>query len=300
LKDRRVFLVLAVALAISLALLPVLGVGCGDEQDTAQDTTTTEAGGEDLAAIADEAIANVTKSDAITMPPTIKEGVLQAGCDTAFPPFEFSDEAGGYMGFDVDMVTALSKKMGVEFQIVPTAWDGIIPALVSERYDIIMSAMTITEERKEQISFTDPYIEANIAITSPVDAPVESAEALAGKVVGVQVDTTGQFAVEEVEGVKEIKKYDTILSAFQDLEAGRIEAVVNDAPVNAYIIRDKPKFANTGEIVTNDVYGFGVKQQNSELREALNQALQEIKQDGTYEKIFAKWYGAEEAAKAVE
>ena len=127
------------------------------------------------------------------------------------------------------------------------------PALVSDRFDIIMTAMTITDERKKQINFSDPYIAANIAITSPVDKPITAEAELADKVVGVQVDTTGQFAVEKIEGVKEIKKYDTILSAFQDLEAGRLDAVVNDAPVNVYIIRDKPQFANTGEIVTNDV-----------------------------------------------
>jgi polar amino acid transport system substrate-binding protein len=296
---KRSYTLLLVLLMLALLALPATACG-GDDETTTTAAGSDASGGEDPVAAADAAIAAVTKSDAIETPPTIKGGVLQAGSDTSYPPFEFSDEAGGYIGYDIDICTALAKKMGLELEVVPTAWDGIIPALVSDRYDMIMSAMTITDERKEQINFTDPYIQANIGISAPVDAPVASAEELAGKIVGVQVDTTGQFATEEVEGVKEIKKYDTILSAFQDLEAGRVDAVVNDLPVNAYIIRDKPQFANTGEIVTDDVYGYGIKKENTALLEALNAALAEIKADGTYELIFAKWYGPEEAAKAVQ
>jgi ABC-type amino acid transport substrate-binding protein len=309
---KRSWLILAVMLALVLALVP-LAAACGDDdgEDTATDVTETTAGdtettegegGETTEGEIEEPAAPedpdldadieaVTQSEDIEMPPTVRPGVLQAGSDTAFPPFEFSDEQGGYVGFDVDMCTALAKKMGLELEVVPTAWDGIIPALVSDRFDIIMSAMTITEERQQQINFTDPYIQANIAITSLVDAPIESEEELEGKIVGVQVDTTGQFAVEEVEGVAEIRSYDTILSAFQDLAIGRLDAVVNDAPVNAYIIRDDPRFENTGEIVTDDVYGFGVKQGNDQLLEALNQALQELKDDGLYDRIFQKWFG---------
>jgi ABC-type amino acid transport substrate-binding protein len=313
---KRSWFILAIVLTMVLALVP-LAAACGDDDtDTAAtettegvespDTTAAETTEGDTDETAegeieepeapedpelDADIEAVTQSEDIETPPTIRAGVLQAGSDTAFPPFEFEDQQGGYVGFDIDICTALAKKMGLELEVVPTAWDGIIPALVSDRFDIIMSAMTITEERQQQINFTDPYIQANIAITSPVDAPIESEEELEGKIVGVQVDTTGQFAVEEIEGVGEIRSYDTILSAFQDLDIGRLDAVVNDAPVNAYIIRDNPRFENTGEIVTDDVYGFGVKQGNDQLLEALNQALEEIKDEGLYDRIFQKWFG---------
>ena len=311
---KRNHLWLVVLLALALALVPAL-VGCGDDETT--DTTTEDTMTEDTAtadtmtedtATEDTAtegtatavpedeeltadIQAVEQSDSIETPPTIDEGVLQGGSDTAFPPFEFADDQGDYVGFDVDLMTAVAKKMGLEFEVVPTAWDGIIPALVSDRYDIIASAMTITEERQQQISFSDPYISADIAISAPVDSPVASAEELAGKTVGVQIDTTGQFAVEEIEGVAEIRKYETILNAFQDLETGRLDAVVNDAPVNAYIIRDNPNVENTGTIETGDVYGFGIKQDNEQLREAINQALQEVKDEGLYDRIFQKWFG---------
>ncbi len=173
---------------------------------------------------------------------------------------EFSDGEGGYIGFDVDLCTAIAKKMGVELEVISTAWDGIIPNLMGDRFDIIMSAMSITPERQEQINFTDPYLPGILAISAPKDAPVKEAAELEGKIVGVQVDTTGQFAVEEIAGVKEIKKYATILEAFMDMDAGRVEAVVNDDPVNAYIIATNSsyneKFANTGGIVTDNSYGY--------------------------------------------
>ena len=273
---------------IALAVLP-LTAGCGGGDST---TTTTAAMADgDPAAAADAAIAAVTKSDAIETPPTLEAGKLMAGSDTSFAPMEFSDEKGGYIGFDVDLVSAIAKKMGVEAVVVPTAWDGIIPNLVADRYDIIMSAMTITDERKQQISFTDGYLDTNLAITAKLDAPITDAAGLEGKIVGVQVDTTGQFEVEKIAGVKEIKKYETIVAAIQDLKAGRVEAVVNDSPVNEYYTRDDPNYGNTGKIGSDDQYGYGVKQENAALVEAMNAALAELKADGTYDLISAKWFG---------
>ncbi|NLT36373.1 MAG: basic amino acid ABC transporter substrate-binding protein [Gaiellales bacterium] len=269
----------------------------GDTTTTAAEQTTTTAAEEEVGATgpnaeaADAAIAAVTKSDKIETPKTLVPGKLQAGSDTAFPPFEYSDGKGGYIGFDVDILTSLCKKMGLELVMVSTAWDGIIPALVSDRFDIIGSAMSITDERKEQINFSDAYYQNDLAITTPVDKPIENADGLVGKIVGVQVDTTGQFAVEKIEGIKEMKKYENIILAIQDLEAGRTEAVVNDEPSNAYQIRNKPNLANTGKIVVDDDYGFGIKKENTELLEAINAALGEIKADGTYDLIRAKWFG---------
>lgn len=285
---KRSWILLVALSVLTLALVPLAG-GCGS--DTTTTTAPAATGGTDVVAAADEAIAAITKSDAIETPPTLEIGKLQAGSDTSFAPFEFSDEKGGYIGFDVDLVTAIAKKIGLEAVPVPTAWDGIIPNLVADRYDIIMSAMTITEERQQQISFTDGYIDTNLAITTKVDAPITDAAGLKDKIVGVQVDTTGQFEVEKVAGVKEIKKYENSVAAIQDLLAGRVDAVVNDSPVNAYYTRDSPEYGNTGKIGSDDQYGYGLKQENTALREAMNAALAELKADGTYDKIYAKWFG---------
>jgi ABC-type amino acid transport substrate-binding protein len=283
-------------LVLALILVPVVAA-CGGEEattTTAGQASTTDVGGTgDVAAIANAAVAAVAKSAAIETPKTIKAGFLQAGSDTSFPPMEFSDEKGGYIGFDVDLCTAIAKKMGLQLETVSTAWDGIIPALIGNRFDIIMSAMSITPERLQQISFTDPYLPGILAISTPKDKPIKDGPGLSGKIVGVQVDTTGQFAVEAVTGVKEIKKYGTILEAFQDLAAGRVDAVVNDDPVNAYIIATntdyKAKFANTGQIITDNSYGYAITKENTTLLAAMNIALKELRADGVYTKILAKW-----------
>lgn len=293
-------------LLLALVLVPVLA-GCGDDADatapTGEATETTAAESSDepaglnpsgpAADAADAAVAAVTKSDAIEPPSTLNEGILQAGSDTAFPPMEFSDGQGGYIGFDVDLCTAIAKKMGLELEVVSTAWDGIIPNLMGDRFDIIMSAMSITPERQEQINFTDPYLPGILAISTPKDQPIADAAGLAGKIVGVQVDTTGQFAVEEAGGYKELKKYATILEAFMDMDAGRVEVVVNDEPVNAYVIATNEsyneKYANTGGIVTDNSYGYAIKKENTALQAAMNAALQELRDEGVYQKILDKW-----------
>ena len=300
-KSKKKLVSLGVLLVLVLVLTAFV-VACGDKTDTPTtegDTTSTAVDGEttttvnEAVAAADAAIAAVTKSDNIDTPATIKAGFLQAGSDTAFPPMEFSDGKGGYIGFDIDLCSALAKKMGLELEVVSTAWDGIIPALLANRYDIIMSAMSITPERLEQMSATDPYLPGILAISAPKDKPVADAASLAGKIVGVQVDTTGQFAVEEVEGVKEVKKYATILEAFMDMDAGRVECVVNDEPVNAYIIDQnaqyKEKYANTGGIVTDNSYGYWCNKDNAALLAAMNQAMQELIDEGVYQKICDKW-----------
>ncbi|MCX8032373.1 MAG: transporter substrate-binding domain-containing protein [Thermoleophilia bacterium] len=309
-KKRYVLLMAAILLVVALGTVLT---ACG-QQDAASTTqsadvsttntaptatdTTAPAGTETTAPAgpqsdADAAIAAITKSAAIETPPTLKPGVLQAGSDTSFPPMEFSDGKGGYIGFDVDLCTALAKKMGLQLEVVSTAWDGIIPALLGDRFDMIMSAMTITEERLKQINFTDPYLPGILAISAPISNPITDATGLVGKIVGVQVDTTGQFEVEKIQGIKELKKYGTILEAFQDLAAGRVDCVVNDEPVNAYIIETNPdykaKFANTGKIVTVNDYGYAVKKENTALLQALNAALKELRADGIYQKICDKW-----------
>jgi ABC-type amino acid transport substrate-binding protein len=292
---KRSHAVLIAFLLLALLLVPA-AAACGGGEET---TTTapggaeTTAAGDDAAAAADAAIAAVTKSDAIETPATSKAGFLQAGSDTSFPPMEFSDEKGGYIGFDVDLCTAIAKKMGLELEVVSTAWDGIIPALLAGRFDIIMSAMSILPERLDQMNATEAYLPGIIAISTPIDAPITDAAGLAGKTVGVQVDTTGQFEVEKVAGVKEIKKYATILEAFMDMDAGRVEAVVNDEPVNAYIIETnesyKAKFADTGSIVTDNSYAYWCTKENTALQTAMNAALQELRDEGVYQLICDKW-----------
>jgi polar amino acid transport system substrate-binding protein len=225
---------------------------------------------------------------------TLEEGKLLMGSDTTYPPFESINEAGDPEGFDVDIAMEIADRLGLELEVVTTAWDGIIPGLKSDKYDMIMSAMTITPEREEEIDFSDPYIDSNQSIAvKEGTTDIATAEDLVGKVVGVQVDTTGQFTAEEIEGIAEIRKYDTILLAFQDLELGRIDAIMNDFPVNSYLSNTRGGTEVVAVIETDEQYGIGIRKGNDALKDAVDNALMEMMEDGTYDEIYEKWFGAE-------
>jgi polar amino acid transport system substrate-binding protein len=241
----------------------------------------------------DEEEPEPTNGDEVTVT-TIEEGKLLMGSDTTYPPFE-SIEDGEAVGFDVDVATEIAKRLGLELEVVTVAWEGIIPGLKTDKYDIIMSAMTITEERQEEIDFCDPYIDSNQSICVRNDnTDILAPENLVGKIVGVQVDTTGQFTAEEIEGITEIRKFDTILLAFEDLELGRIDAIMNDYPVNAYISKTRGNTKVVDTIMTDESYGIGVKMGNDALLEAINDAIKDMMDDGTYDEIYEEWFGTEE------
>jgi len=263
---------LLAALMLMLALVLVttaLVAGCGEKKEEPEE----------------EEKATVT---------TLEEGKLLMGNDTTYPPFESIGDNGDPEGFDVDIAMELADRLGLELEVVTTAWEGIIPGLKTDKYDILMSAMTITDERLAEIDFSDPYIDSNQSIAvKKGTTDIVSEEDLVGKVVGVQVDTTGQFTAEEIAGIKEIRKYDTILLAFQELELGRIDAIMNDYPVNAYLSKIRGQTEVAATVTTDEQYGIGVKKGNDQLLEAINQALADMDADGTYNEIFDKWFGEE-------
>jgi polar amino acid transport system substrate-binding protein len=266
---KSLFAVMALMLALVL-VATMFAAGCGEKEEEKEE---------------DKEEVTVT---------TLQEGKLLMGSDTTYPPFESIGDDGEPEGFDIDIATELADRLGLDLEVVTTAWEGIIPGLKTDKYDIIMSAMTITEERLAEIDFSDPYIDSNQSIavrkgTTDITGP----EDLAGKIVGVQVDTTGQFTAEEIAGIKEIRKYDTILIAFQELELGRIDAIMNDYPVNAYLSKLRGQTEIAATITTDEQYGIGVKQGNDELLEAINAALADMMADGTYDEIFEKWFGEE-------
>jgi len=224
---------------------------------------------------------------------TVQSGKLSMGSDTSYPPFE-SMEGTKPVGFDVELAQAIAKKMGLQLNVISTAWDGIIPGLKTNKYDVIMSAMTITADRKKQINFSNPYIDSDQSIAVVKGSPIKSQADLKGKVVGVQIDTTGQFEAEKIQkagGLKEIQKFDTILVAFEALEQGKVDAIINDFPVNSYISLKRGKTVVIAKIPTNEQYGIGIAKTNTSLLTNVNKALQEVKDDGTYAVIYKKWFG---------
>ena len=216
--------------------------------------------------------------------------------DATFPPMEMLDENKNIVGFDIDLINAIAKVMGFEVEIKNTAWDGIFAGLESHDYDAILSSVSITEERQAQYDFSEPYVNAGQAVVVRVDeTEINSEKDLAGKKVGAQIGTTGALAVEKMEGV-ELKEYDTIDLAFQDLDPASswLDAVVVDTPVAAqYVLTSdtfKGKFKIVGEPFTDEYYGLLVnKGENAELLQMFNEGLAKIKADGTYDAIYAKW-----------
>lgn len=224
---------------------------------------------------------------------TIKSGTLLMGSDTTYPPFE-TMEGNKAVGFDVELAEAMAEKMGLKLEVITTAWDGIIPGLKTKKYDIIMSAMTITEDRKKQINFSDPYLDSDQSICVASDSPIKSEADLKGKTVAVQLDTTGQFKAEEIQkagGLKEIQKFDTILLAFEALEQGKVDAIINDFPVNQYMSTKRGKTKVVAKIKTDEQYGIGVRKDNTSMLDKVNKALADVKGDGTYDQVFKKWFG---------
>jgi len=231
----------------------------------------------------------------------VKEGVLTVGSDTAFPPFE-SMNGSVAEGFDVDLANALAKEMGLTVNFTSQTFDTLIPQLkAGGTFDVIMSGMTITADRQKEITFSTPYIDSNqsIAVVTGKFPKVDGNDAAAintmftGKLIGVQSGTTGQaWATENIKGAKQIVPFSDTLSAFSALNAGKVDAVVNDLPVSAYLVSTSYKGNELiSEIPTGEQYGIGISTDNPDLIAAINAAIDKVKASGEYDKIYEKWFG---------
>ncbi|MDQ0301258.1 ABC transporter substrate-binding protein [Ancylobacter polymorphus] len=223
---------------------------------------------------------------------------VRIGTEGAYPPFNSVDSAGKLVGFDIEIGEALCAKMKVECTFVAQDWDGIIPALLAKKYDIILASMSITDERKEKVSFTIPYYLTPGSFIAPKDTKITdiAPAALKGKTIGAQSSTTGATYLEDKYKDSEIKLYPTQDEANADLAAGRLDAVLADKFV-LYEWLEKSADGKCCKFVGPDLKdvnpqgtGIAVRKEDNELREALNKAIQEINADGTFAKINAKYF----------
>jgi len=213
--------------------------------------------------------------------------------DATWPPMEMVAENKEIIGFDIDLMKAVAEAGGFTVEFKNTAWDGIFAGLAAGEYDAVMSSVTITEERKETMDFSVPYINAGqILIVRQESTGVETLADLKGKSVGAQIGTTGSFEVEKVSGV-ELKTYDEIGLAFEDLANGRIDAVVADTPVAADFALMNPNYKGklkiVGEPFTEEYYGVAVKKGNKEILAAVNKGLEAVLDTNTYDEIEDEW-----------
>lgn len=222
---------------------------------------------------------------------------LKVGTHPTFAPFEFSDQEGNVIGFDLDVIKAIAKANGDEIQIESMPFDGLIPSLLTGNIDVIISGMTITDARKKRVLFTDGYYESNLSYLIKKDKAdvYTSAEALKGKTVCVQIGTTGHAFADTITPGN-VKALNNESDAILELSNGGCEAVINDRPVNLYYLKKSnldtlvdvvdPKFKENV-----DLFGIAVRKGNNELLEKLNKGLKELQASGELDKIHVKWFG---------
>ena len=220
---------------------------------------------------------------------------LKIGTEGAYPPFNLVDASGNVVGFDVEIAKALCVKMQAECEIVTSDWDGIIPALNAKKFDMIVASMSITDERKQAVDFTDPYYTNKLQFIAPKGTEFKTDEAsLKGKVIGAQRATiAGTWLEDNLGDVVEVKLYDTQENAYLDLAAGRVDGVLADKFVNwEWLKSDAGKdFEFKGEpVFDNDKIGIAVRKGDDALRTKINAAIHAIVADGTYKQINDKYF----------
>jgi glutamine transport system substrate-binding protein len=220
--------------------------------------------------------------------------VLKVGTDAGFAPFEFQDEKSKeYVGFDVDLIQAIGKQMGYEVQIQNMNFDGLIPGLEVNTIDVAIAGMSITEARSQKVNFSKPYYKSGLTIVVKSDNnAINSFKDLEGKKIAVQIGTTGATEAKKIKDAQ-IREFNNAPEAFMELKAGGVDAVVNDKPVNEYYIaKTGSKDAKAvGEPQQAEEYGIAVAKKNTELAGKIDKALDELKKNGEYEKIYVKWFG---------
>jgi len=219
------------------------------------------------------------------------------GTEAAYPPFEMiNEQTQEFEGFDIELMRAIAEEAGFRVEFQNLAWDALVPALQAGQVDLIISAMTITDERAMNLQFSDPYFTAGQVILVRSDNDdIQGPQDLPGRVVGVQANTTGQYAVEKIEGVREddILRFESTPDAFNALLTGTVEAVVADLPVVAEFIKNNPQAGvkQVGSNFTVEYYGIAMRHGEPDLLQAVNRGLAAVKAGGRYDEIYNKYFG---------
>lgn len=224
-----------------------------------------------------------------------ERGYMIVGLDDTFAPMGFRDDEGNIIGYDVDLANAAAEKLGVEVRFQPIDWDSKVLELEAGTIDMIWNGLTITDERLEQMSFSNPYIANAQIIITLKDAGIDAISDLAGKKVGFQISSAAQPAVENsdvYDSIEEIIKYDAYDQAMLELENGLVDAVVVDEIFGRYAISqaDSDIFAIASENFGDENYGIGFRLESTDIRDKINEVLLEMANDGTAATISESWF----------
>jgi polar amino acid transport system substrate-binding protein len=257
----------ALLAVLVLALTSALAVGCGGSSDT---TGTSGGGGEGGGG----------------------GEPLTVGSDIPYPPFE-QGKPGEYTGFDIELMEAIGEKIGRTPEFQDTSFETIFRDVAQGKFDAVISAATITEEREKAVDFSNPYYLSEQAVLVKEGSDVKSLEDLEGKTVAVQQGTTGQELAKEELGGSEIRPYPEGPDAVNALKAGIVEGVIIDAPVAQNAVEKSGGVEIAEKVPTEEEYGIAVAQGETELLEEINKGLEEVLENGTYKTIYEKWFKLE-------
>jgi polar amino acid transport system substrate-binding protein len=247
-------------------------------------------------------LVSTRQARADTLDDVKKRGTLVVGMEAAYVPYEFFKD-GKIIGYDPDIIDHIVGKLGVKAQLVDTAWNGIIPALYAKKFDVIVSAMTITKERAEKVLFSMPYADAsNVILLRANEDRIKSADDLSGKIVGVQIGSAAAGIIKVFEaklkaegkpGYADVKQYEHYPEAYQDLINKRVDAVVNSKSTMMVVMRDAPgQFKMIGGVSDITAYfGMAFRKDDTAFQAFVNTQLADMKTSGELAKLQEKWFG---------
>ena len=230
---------------------------------------------------------------------TLKEGTLAVGLEIGYPPMEYFDADGATaIGFDVELAKALGEELGLKVELIDTAWDGIFAGVDANKYDVIISSVSYTEDRNTNYLLTKPYVANAPVLVVPNDSDIASIEDLAGKIVAVQMETTADYLIQEyVAGglATELRQYEKVINAFDELKTGRADAVCTDSVVAAfYLGDDAANYKTVWQAPETEPIVMCLKKGNDELKGKLETALDALKKNGKLGEIAVKYFGTED------
>lgn len=248
--------------------------GCGDDEtssDSSTSASTPTSGGTDTADLG-----------------LIEDGTLIVGSDIPFPPFEQGD-APDYEGFDIDLINAVGENLGLDVQIEDAPFDLLLQG-GGGQFDLSIAATTITDARENRVDFSDPYFLSSQGLLVQTGSDVATVDDLGGKIVGAQDGTTGETYAQENTDASEVRPFPQIDDAYNALSVGQVDAVINDLPSVQDAADNKEGIEVVQDFPTDEQYGVIIPEGNTALTEAVNGALQEVKDDGTLDKIYQDWF----------
>ena len=282
-------LLLGAAMVLSLA-------ACGGTTSTSSEATSSEAASSDAAS--SEATSEATSEAAAGELTTVTPGTLTMSTNAAFPPYEMTADDGSVEGIDIEVAQAIADKLGLELQVDDMDFDAALLAVQNGKSDMVMAGVTVTDERKAVMDFTDSYATGIQVVIVPEDSDIASIDDMQGKMIGVQRGTTGDlYCSDTVEnggfGAENVTPYDNGLTAVQALNNGQVDCVVIDnAPAQEFVAAN-PGLKILDTEYANEEYAIGVAKGNTQLLDAINGALAELEADGTLQSIVDKYITAE-------